>query len=408
MRRLLAVGIALLVVGCATASPSGIPTPAATGTPPTSTAPVATASIPPTPLPSPTALAFPTEAFAALTDEPVPAELAVELQSTLDRLAGEAGVSATIMSPHGTWSGVSGKAAGDQDVTVDTQFSIASITKAVTAAQVMQLVEAGKLGLDDPVADRLPSDIEFDTNGATIRHLLGHRSGIPDYWDIVDMSADPLRVWTPAELLAAIPAQRKPVGVESEYGNINYLLLGMVIEEVTGRPVAEVLRDGVLGIDGVERLIYQPDEVPTQPIAIEKGQSTEVLESMGGFLPSLAFTSDGAAAAMASDSLSLARWWQAFCAGEIVSQASVTEMMPTTDWYGLGIGDDWGISGVVGHGGSDTDGNALAGCLPESGIAFAVLANRSTDGADTRMVAAFLVQTANQHSDGLAAVARSD
>ena len=93
--------------------------------------------------------------------------------------------------------------------------------------------------------------------------------------------------------------------MESEYGNINYLLLGMVIEEVTGRPVAKVLRDGVLGIDGVERLIYQPDEVPTQPIAIEKGQSTEVLESMGGFLPSLALTSDGAAAAMASDSF---RW----------------------------------------------------------------------------------------------------
>ncbi len=309
-------------------------------------------------------------------------------------MAGEAGVSATIISPHGTWSGATGKAAGDRDVTVDTQFSIASITKAVTATQVMQLVEAGKLGLDDPVADHLPSDIEFDTNGATIRHLLGHRSGIPDYVGAVDLTADPLRFWKPAELLAAIPAQRKPVGVESEYANTNYLLLGMVIEEVTGRSVAKVLRDGVLGIDGVERLIYQPDEIPTEPIAIEKGQSTEVLESMGGFLPSYALTSDGAAAAMASDSVSLARWWRAFCAGEIVSQASVTEMMPTTDWYGLGIGNDWNISGVVGHGGSDTDGNAMAGCLPESGVAFAVLANRSTDGVDTRTVAGFLMQLA--------------
>jgi D-alanyl-D-alanine carboxypeptidase len=315
----------------------------------------------------------------------------------LDRLAGEAGVSATIISPNGTWSGVSGKAAGDQDVTVDTQFSIASITKAVTAAQVMQLVEAGKLGLDDPVADHLPANIEFDTNGATIRHLLGHRSGIPDYIETVDLSVDPLRFWKPAELLAAIPAQRKPVGVESEYGNTNYLLLGMVIEEVTGQPVAKVLRDGVLGIDGVERLIYQPDEIPTDPIAIEKAQSPAWLESMGGFLPNFAFTSDGAAAAMASDSVSLARWWRAFCAGEIVSQASVTEMMPTTDWYGLGIGNDWNISGVIGHGGSDLDGNAMAGCLPESGVAFAAVANRSTDVIDTRTVAAWLVQTANQH-----------
>lgn len=396
MRKLLHLSIALLVVGCGGASPTDAPSQPATASPRATTAPVETASILPTTLPSPSIAAFPTETFAAITEDPVPADLAAELQSTLDRMAGEAGVSATIMTPHGTWSGATGKASGERDVTTDTQFSIASITKAVTAAQVMQLVEAGDLGLDDPVADHLPSDIEFDTNGATIRHLLGHRSGIPDYVDTVDMSADPLRFWKPAELLAATPAQRKPVGVESEYANTNYLLLGMVIEEVTGRPVAEALRDGVLGIDGVERLIYQPDEVPTQPIAIEKGQSAEVLESMGGFLPSFALTSDGAAAAMASDSLSLAHWWQAFCAGEIVSEASVTEMMPTTDWYGLGIGNDWGISGVVGHGGSDTDGNALAGCLPESGVAFAVLANRNTDGADTRLIAAFLIQAAKQ------------
>ena len=100
---------------------------------------------------------------------------------------------------------MTGKAAGDRDVTVDTQFSIASITKAVTAAQVMQLVEAGKLGLDDPVADHLPSDIEFDTNGATIRHLLGHRSGIPDYCGQRRHQRRSPSVWTPAELLAAIP-----------------------------------------------------------------------------------------------------------------------------------------------------------------------------------------------------------
>lgn len=117
---------------------------------------------------------------------------------------------------------------------------------------------------------------------------------------------------------------------------------------------------------------------------------------MGGFLPSLALTSDGAAAAMASDAVSLAHWWRAFCAGEIVSQTSLTEMMPTTDWYGLGIGDDWGISGVVGHGGSDLGNNAMAGCLPGSGIAFAVLANRGTDVVDTRTVAGSLVRGVKQ------------
>ena len=283
MRKLLQMSVALLVIGCGGASPSHAPIQPATATSPATTAPVEmpAATAKPTPTAS-TAALFPTEAFAALTDDPVPAELAANLQETLERWGSDgAGVSATIISPHGTWSGAAGMASGDRDVTVDTQFSIASITKAVTAAQVMQLVEAGRLGLDDPVADHLPSDIKFDTNGATIRQLLGHRSGIPDYGESIDLTADPLRFWKPAELLAAIPANRKPVGLGSEYANTNYLLLGMAIEEVTGRPVAKVLRDGVLGIDGVERLIYQPDEVPTEPIAFEKAQSPAWFESMG-------------------------------------------------------------------------------------------------------------------------------
>jgi CubicO group peptidase (beta-lactamase class C family) len=284
------------------------------------------------------------------------------------------------------WSGATGTADGVRDVTVDTQFSIASTTKAIAAAQVMQLVESGELGLDDLVADHLPSDIDFDTNGATIRNLLGHRSGIPDYASAIDLLEDPLRFWTPAELLAVIPAERKPVDAESEYANTNYLLLGLVVEEVTGRPFVEVLRDGVLGIDGVERLIYQPDEVPTDPIAFDDGRSAEWFESVGGFLPSLSLTSDGAAAAMASDSVSLSRWWRALCAGEIVSPASLNAMLPKDDWYGLGLGTF--LPDTVGHFGSDPGGVSLAGCVPESGVVFAVLANRGffSQGTPTPLI----------------------
>jgi hypothetical protein len=100
-----------------------------------------------------------------------------------------------------------------------------------------------------------------------------------------------------------------------------------------------VLRDGVLSIDGVERLIYlSTGEVPTEPMAMPDGESAEILEIGGGYLPSLAHvTSDGPGAAMASDSLFLARWWRAFCAGEIVSEASLTEMSTFRDGYGLGL-----------------------------------------------------------------------
>ncbi len=119
-------------------------------------------------------------------------------------------MSATVLTPEGTWSGTTGKADGVRDLQVDDQFAIASITKSVIAAQVMSMVEAGELELDDAIADHLPPDLQFDTNGATIRHLLNHSSGIPDDYPVLEgpLRSDPLRVWSPAEMLEQIPAKR--------------------------------------------------------------------------------------------------------------------------------------------------------------------------------------------------------
>jgi D-alanyl-D-alanine carboxypeptidase len=188
----------------------------------------------------------------------------------------------------------------------------------------------------------------------------------------------PRRFWTPAEMLELVPTERAPAGEAFEYANADYVLLGLVIEQIHGRPVADVLRDGVLDIDGVERLIYQPDEAPTEPMAMPGGQSTAALKKGGGYLPSLAAASfSGAAAGMASDAPSLARWWQAFCAGEIVSEASLTEMMKFQDGYGLGLynpGDPY--ANVVGHTGEAVGYVSWAGCLPEDGAVVVVLSNR--------------------------------
>ena len=127
------------------------------------------------------------------------------------------------MTADGTWSGATGKADDVRDVGVDDQFAIASVTKTVVAAQVMQMVEAGGLDLDDPAADHLPADLDFDTNGATIRHLLGQRSGIPDYYPAVHemLSTDRLRVWTPADLLELVTEDRGPPGEYFAYTDTN-------------------------------------------------------------------------------------------------------------------------------------------------------------------------------------------
>ena len=278
----------------------------------------------------------------------MPEELAAKLQAALavHDVSDGGGMSATVMTAEGTWSGTTGKADGVRDLQVDDQFTIASITKSVVAAQVMLMVEAGELGLDDLVADHLPEDIQFDTDGVTIRQLLGHRSGLPDYYELgplADIQTDPQRVWTPTEVLALMPTERTAPGSSFSYAETNYLLLKLVIEHRRGRPLADVLRDGALAVDGLERLVVQPDESPTEPMAMPAGASDTSLERMGGYLPSLAnATAYQASGGIASDSASLAQWWRALCGGEIVSQASLTEMstFEPADYlggYGLGM-----------------------------------------------------------------------
>jgi CubicO group peptidase (beta-lactamase class C family) len=119
-----------------------------------------------------------------------------------------------------------------------------------------------------------------------------------------------------------------------------------------------------------------------------RGLSTAVLETGGGYLPSLAAVSAfPEAGGIASDSPSLARWWQAFCAGEIVSQASLTEMsafdpdVPSFDGgYGLGLFNPaYGHANAVGHQGELFGYMSWAACLPEEGAVIVVLSTRVVD-----------------------------
>ena len=348
---------------------------------------VASAS-PPLPTPVARPAAFPTALFAAISEDPVPEDVAAKFQAVLDGMAGGGGVAATVMTPEGTWSGAAGTADGVHDLSVDSQFGIASGTKPIIAAQVMQLVEAGEISLDAPATEYLPADFTFDTNGATIRQLLSHRSGIPDWYDEERFAVDRSRVWELDEVLALVPAARRPVGA-FEYADTNYNLLGLVIEHVRERPLVDVLRDGVLRVEGTERLIYQPDEAPTDPMAMPRGESRDALEQGGGYLPSISDTIDGAAGGMASDSISLARWWRAFCAGEIVSEASLTEMATFYDNvesespvdYGLGLFNPAERASVkaVGHLGANFGYKSSAGCLTEDPLIFVVLTNHDLD-----------------------------
>jgi D-alanyl-D-alanine carboxypeptidase len=388
---ILVVGLMLGLVACgsdaspvSTSSTTTTPNTSSTSGPTTSSTTVPT-TVPTTQTSTVPIEPFPTAAFAALSDDPVAEEVAAKFQAALDGMAPEGGIAATGITPEGTWSGAAGTADGVHDLEIDSQFGIASGTKPIIAAQVMLLVEAGEVLLDAPATDYLPADFTFDTNGATIRQLLSHRSGIPDWYDAERFAVDRSRVWELDEILALVPAARRPVG-SFEYADTNYNLLGLVIEHVRQRPLTDVLRDVVLRVEGTERLIYQPDEAPTDPMAMPRGESRDALELGGGYLPSISDTIDGAAGAMASDSISLARWWRAFCAGDIVSEASLTEMAAFYDNvaselpvdYGLGLFNPAELASVkaVGHLGANFGYKSSAGCLTEDPLIFVVLTNQ--------------------------------
>ena len=129
----------------------------------------------------------------------------------------------------------------------DTHFRIASVTKTMTAAVILQLAQEGKLSLDDPVSKYVPDVPNGDH--ITLAQLLEMRSGLYSFTDAPELATsmddDPTKVWTPQELLDiafAQPPNFAP-GAEYEYSNTNYVLLGLIVEQLDGQPLATVFEE---------------------------------------------------------------------------------------------------------------------------------------------------------------------
>jgi D-alanyl-D-alanine carboxypeptidase len=298
--------------------------------------------------------------FPELPSTPLPDRVATSMQEILDTVVEDGrllGVTATvIVADVGTWSGAAGTADGVTDMVPEAQFNTGSTNKTVIAAQVLRLIEDGMLALDDRVADHLPPTLDFDTNGATIRQLLSMRSGIAnaDLQPFVhELGYD--RRWIPLhpnheqraerylETLETLPTPKdSPPGRKFDYSSTNFQLLELMIEHVTGRPSAEVLRADVLSGPGLERMIWQPAEHPSDPVAapLSRRYTADVsaaFEAGGGYLPS---RFDGWSA-IVSDSPSLARWaYQLFGGGLLKAESLAAMSRGGRDGYGLGLWND--------------------------------------------------------------------
>jgi D-alanyl-D-alanine carboxypeptidase len=281
----------------------------------------------------------------------------------------------------------------------------------VIAAQVLRLAEDGLLDLDDPASEHLPRTLDFDTNGASIRQLLSMRSGIAnaDLQPFVDdLGYD--RRWIPLrpnqeqdterylETLETLPTPDDSApGSRFEYSSTNFQLLVLIIEHVTAQPLAEVMRTDVLSGPGLERMIWQTAEQPTDPVAapLSRRYMSDVaaaFEAGGGYLPSR-FDGWGA---IVSDSPSLARWVYRVFGGDVLSPESLTDMSRGgRDEYGFGLWNDtreWnsGTEVLSGSGILIPAYSSIFVVLPEEGIVVVAQSNLADSFRDLGRLGACL------------------
>ncbi|MEU4983117.1 serine hydrolase domain-containing protein [Streptomyces sp. NPDC021969] len=306
--------------------------------------------------------------------------------------AGMPGLFAEVRDGDQVWRGAAGVAdiATGRPVTPDMRHRVGSITKTFTAAAVLQQVEQGRIALDAPIGRYLPGLLP-DGRGetVTVRMLLNHTSGLAEYLphaysslkalpalaDTGPQSLDEHRFtrFDPDELIAlglAAPAVGPPGGTPGLYSNTNYLLLGKLLEQVTGTSAERCITRNV-----IERAGLRDTELPTGPYVGEP--HSRLYESWFGMIdpPRDYSVYDmswvGPSAALISTVSDLNRFFGMLLAGEIVSPSSLAQMRRTvpvvsqegrTIPYGLGLHPLEAPGQVTfwGHGGTAWGAGALA------------------------------------------------
>lgn len=211
----------------------------------------------------------------ALPDELV-AELDAAAQASFERDVAAPGAIVGVRTPEGTWTAAYGLADPDRDepMEVGMHTRIGSVTKTFTGTALMQLVEAGELSLDDTI-DTYVADVP-NGDRITLRQLANMTSGLQSYTKVTEFTdtyfAAPETVFDADELIE-VGLDASPVfepGEQFDYSNTNTLLLGKVIEEVTGRPLAEVFDEQIFEPLGLEHTSW-PGESPELPEPFAQG-----------------------------------------------------------------------------------------------------------------------------------------
>ncbi|WP_444545719.1 serine hydrolase domain-containing protein [Streptomyces lateritius] len=308
-----------------------------------------------------------------------------ELKSALDGVhrAGMPGVFAEVRDADRTWRGASGIAdlGTGRPVTPGMRHRVGSVTKTFTAAAVMQQVERGRIRLDAPIGDYLPHLVPGERGRKiTVRMLLNHTSGIPDHIRYAfpslqkfpspdtpqSLDDNRFRRFRPAELIEMgldAPAAGEPGALPGVYSNTNYLLLGQLLERVTGTTAEEYITRHVIQRAGLRRTGF-----PAGPRI--KGPHPRMYEALHGLIDPprdyslyhMSWVMTGAGLVSTMEDLN--RFYGRLLDGRIVSRSSLAQMRQTvpvialdgtTIDYGLGLhkvvtpgcGTFWGHDGTA-------------------------------------------------------------
>lgn len=335
------------------------------------------------------------------------AALQAALQAALENAVAESnfpGISISVTSPDGSiWTRTQGfsNLENQTPLTSDDRFVIGSVTKVFTATTVLQLAEEGRLTLDDPMSQWVPEIAARIPNGEqiTIRQLLGHTSGIRD--DSADLAAAYLanpeiaqREWTPEDFLELI-YDKEPMGNPGQFGysNPNYTILGEIVEAVTHSPLEQQFQSRIFEPLGLENTFYAyPEEIPGGYVKSYYDENGDgILEDiLSQVHPSLSVKKAGGG--MVSNPTDLNRFAQALFSGELLSPATLEEMVrdrnPYFDPFDYGLGVMYAslpeTGRILGHeGAQDIFGwRANMYHLPDAGLTVSITANSFLRGID--------------------------
>lgn len=323
-------------------------------------------------------------------DDCPPGGLGPEVNARLDKAiadvrkqAGIPGVVVGLWMPgKGSYVRATGVAdtATREPMAADSYVRIGSETKTFTVTALLELVDDHRVRLDDPISRYVPGVRNGDR--ITLRHLAEMRSGLFPYTAdadfIHDLLSNPQRHFTPRELLAYGMKHRNTFepGAQFQYSNSNLVLLGLVIEKVSGHRIEDVIRNRVLRPSHLRHTLFPTG--PEFPDPHPRGYTDQTLsgetEDATDWNPSWAW----AAGAMISDLQDLRRWAKIVATGELLSPATQAQRLRTLPTgipglsYGLGIFE---TGGWIGHNGSLPGYETVTVYLPSQKATLVIMIN---------------------------------